>query len=185
MLGKTSDPPHYADFNNWEVIPESEIERLATNLGNHLKKMGIKKSKKERIAHVKIVLQRQNNTCKLSDCNGKYCWNEPKENWKNGQQSNLPYLKLQWGHIKPRCRGGTVCDIDDLCLMCGRCNNQIQTSRNLIQLPVELILKSLKIIEMIGKDEVVKQLVFSEGEDNASEISDRLVDLASSLCFEE
>jgi 5-methylcytosine-specific restriction endonuclease McrA len=59
------------------------------------------------------------------------------------------YLKLQWGHIKPRCRKDETQTIKDLCLLCARCNNQIQTSRYLCQLKAELQSKLVNIDELI------------------------------------
>ena len=116
-------PPHFRDENNWEPIPESEIDRLQQTLYNHLRNMKISSTKPERIQFVKELLEKQNNTCAFGkNVKGKYCWNEPKDSEKK-------YLKLQWGHIKPRCRKDETQTIRDLCLLCARCNNQIQTSR--------------------------------------------------------
>jgi hypothetical protein len=134
-------PPHYRDSNTWEKLPESENIRLQGTLQNHLRKMGIKKSKTERIDFVKNLLSRQNNTCAFgSSVNGTYCWNEPKENYSKDKYVEKKYIKLQWGHIKPRCRNETQTECD-LYLLCARCNNQIQTSRHIHQLKAELLSK--------------------------------------------
>ena len=57
-------------------------------------------------------------------------------------------LKLQWGHLNPRCRKEKF-GLDTLCLMCGRCNNHIQTSRKPEQLVPELISKIAQIIDLV------------------------------------
>src|SRR6202041_711420 len=176
------DPPHYLDSNNWEPLPDSEIDRLQKNLSNHLRVLGIKKSNKDRIQFVKDLLKKQHNTCALSNSDGKYCWNEPKENWKNGQQVVLPYLKFTWGHIVPRSRA-TNQDINDLSLMCARCNNQLQTSRNLVQLPAELLSKTIGVINLVGEDKTIENIIASMGKEAATDLSDRLMDLASRLNF--
>jgi hypothetical protein len=91
-------PPHFRDDNIWDPIPESEIDRLQQTLYNHLRNMNISLKKTERIQFVIELLQKQNFTCAFGkSVGGKYCWNEPKDSEKK-------YLKLQWGHIKPRCR---------------------------------------------------------------------------------
>ena len=89
-------------------------------------------TKINRIEFVKQMLEKQNNTCAFGkNIGGMYCWNEPKD-------ADKKYLKLQWGHIKPRCRKDETSSIKDFCLLCARCNNQIQTSRYLCQLKAEL-----------------------------------------------
>ena len=136
-------PPHFRDENDWEPIPESEIDRLQQTLYPHLRKMKISSTKPQRIQFVKELLKNQNNTCAFGkNVGGKYCWNEPKD-------SDKKYLKLQWGHIKPRCRKDETQTIKDLCLLCARCNNQIQTSRYLCQLKAELESKLKNIDELI------------------------------------
>jgi hypothetical protein len=144
--------PHFKDFNTWNEIDSEEIERLQSTLAPHLKKIGIIMSKPKRIDFVKQLLERQNGTCIWGKENmGKYCWNEPKYNWttdENGEkyESICNILKLQWGHLIPRCRGEKF-DEHTLCLMCGRCNNHIQSSRKLEQLVPELLSKVSEIIE--------------------------------------
>ena len=136
-------PPHFRDENVWEVPDESEIERLQQTLYPHLRKIKVPSTKPKRLKFVKDLLEKQNNTCAFGkSVGGKYCWNEPKDSAKK-------YLKLQWGHIKPRCREDETQTIDDLCLLCARCNNQIQTSRYLCQLKAELESKIENIEEMI------------------------------------
>ena len=138
-----SIPPHFRDENEWESIPESEIDRLQQTLYPHVRKMNISSSKPERIQFVKHLLEKQNNTCAFGKTvGGKYCWNEPKDSEKK-------YLKLQWGHIKPRCRKNETQTLKDLCLLCARCNNQIQTSRYLCQLKAELHSKLDNIDDLI------------------------------------
>ena len=142
------NPPHYRNENNWENIPETETERLQKTLYNHSKKI-IPMSKSERIQFVKEMLEKQNNTCVFGkNVNGKWCWNESKVNFKNDKYVELKYIKLQWGHIKPRCRKESQ-TINDLYLLCARCNNQIQTSRHLIQIPEELESKILHINQFL------------------------------------
>ena len=147
----TYNPPHYRDYNNWENIPDTEVHRLQNTLSSHLRKMNIKKTKKERIQIVNKILETQNNTCAFGkDVKGKWCWNESKENFtktiikKTGEYVELKYIKLQWGHIKPRCRTESHC-VEDLYLLCARCNNQIQSSRELPQIKRELESKLLHI----------------------------------------
>jgi len=150
------NPPHHRDENNWEIIPHTEVERLQKTLYNHLRKMSVKKNKTERIQFVKEMLKKQNNTCAFGQnvC-GKWCWNEPKDNFTKMKNKNLggyielEYLKLQWGHIKPRCRKESQ-SMHDLCLQCARCNNLIQTSRHLKQLVPELESKILHIKQMLN-----------------------------------
>jgi hypothetical protein len=151
----TYNPPHYRDHNTWENIPDTEVERLQKTLSNHLRNMKVKKNKSERIQIVKKILEKQNNTCAFGkDVCGKWCWNESKENFtkttikKGGEYNELKYIKLQWGHIKPRCRNENQ-SINDLCLLCARCNNQIQTSRHLIQIEKELESKLLHIRQFL------------------------------------
>ena len=151
------NPPHYRNENNWKDCPPEEIERLQLRLHHHLKKMDITKNKNERIQIVREILETQNNTCAFGkNVKGKYCWNESKENFtkttlknkKTGKYFELKYIKLQWGHIKPRCRKESQ-NINDLYLLCARCNNQIQTSRHLIQIPEELESKILHINQFL------------------------------------
>ena len=145
-----NDPPHYRDKNEWTSLPETEIERLQKSLSPHLRKMKVKLTKSMRIDFVKTVLATQNQTCAFGkNVGGIYCWNEPKENYINSVYKEKTYIKLQWGHIKPRCRKDTQTK-KDLFLLCARCNNQIQTSRHLHQLKAELISK-IENIDLILK----------------------------------
>ena len=131
----TNIRPQHKDTNQWEDLPESEIIRLYNSLKGHLRKMkeSAKKEEEEKIMKfIKDLLEKQNNTCAFGkSVKGIYCWNKPGD-WEK------KYLKLEWGHIKPRCRKGQTQTINDLCLLCARCNNQIQTSRFLYQLKPEL-----------------------------------------------
>ena len=147
----TSFPPHFRDRNEWSSIPESEVERLQKTSYNHLRQMNISMAKIDRIEFVKTLLAKQNRTCAFGkNVGGIYCWNEPKENYIDGVYTEKTYLKLQWGHIKPRCRKEAQTK-DDLCLLCARCNNQIQTSRHLQQLKAELLSKIEHIDDMISE----------------------------------
>jgi len=138
-----SIPAHFRDSNVWEDPPESEVERLQKSLYPHLRKIDLAVSKAERIAFVEKLFKKQNNTCAFGkSVGGMYCWNEPRDGEKR-------YLNLQWGHIKPRCRKNDTQTIDDLCLLCARCNNQIQTSRYLCQLKAELESKLENIDELM------------------------------------
>ena len=131
--------PHFRDTNDWQPPPESEADRLQLTLSQHLTKIGTKMSKADRAQLVEKLLTKQNKTCVFAkNVNGMYCWNEPKENYVDDVYTELPYLKLQWGHIKPRCHMEEK-TIDDLCLLCARCNNQIQTSRYLHKLNAKLL----------------------------------------------
>ena len=159
--------PHYKDINEWEPIDEDEIDRLQNTLHPHLKKINIIMNKKKRIEFVKKILKIQNNTCIWGkESNGIYCWNEPKYNWKqdkNGvkQECICNKLKLQWGHLNPRCRQEEF-DINTLCLMCGRCNNHIQSSRKPYQLLPELLSKVSEIIDIVppkGNNEEIKKFL--------------------------
>jgi hypothetical protein len=143
-------PPHFRDENEWEIPDEDEIERLQQSLYPHVRKMGLSVTKPKRVQFVRDLLKKQNNTCAFGkNVGGKYCWNEPKDSAKK-------YLKLQWGHIKPRCREDETQTIDDLCLLCARCNNQIQTSRYLCQLKAELESKIENIEDMIHESKGTK-----------------------------
>jgi hypothetical protein len=141
------NPPHYRDKNSWDRIPDSELERLQRTLKHHSDRTGVKLKKHERRDLVNKQLKKQNYTCAFGkDVGGEYCWNAPKDNYvkKSNEYKELKYLKLQWGHIKPRCRNETQ-TLDDLCLLCARCNNQLQSSRHLVQLEKELESKLLHI----------------------------------------
>ena len=134
-------PPHYRDRNEWSPLPETEVERLQGTLYNHLREMNVSMTKPARTKFVKTLLAEQNQTCAFGkNVGGIYCWNEPKENYVDKVYTEKMYLKLQWGHIKPRCRKEEQTE-DNLCLLCARCNNQIQTSRHLQQLKAELLSK--------------------------------------------
>jgi hypothetical protein len=157
--------PHFKDSNDWDSIDEVEIDRLQKTLQPHLKKININMKKEERIEFVKQILKKQNNTCIWGkESNGKYCWNEPKYNWKTGengvkQECICHILKLQWGHLIPRCRKKEF-GISTLCLMCGRCNNHIQSSRKPKQLVPELLSKVSEIIDGFdpeGNNEEIKK----------------------------
>ena len=110
-MSESYNPPHYRDSNTWEPLPESETDRIAKNLQKHLKKMKIEMSVEERKAFVTSLLAKQGMTCSFgSSANGMYCWNEPKDNFsKDKVLSEVKYLRLQWGHIEPRCRAGAGC----------------------------------------------------------------------------
>lgn len=118
-------------MGKWKKIPDSEIERLARTLDNHLKKLKIRKSKEERKDFVKTVLMSQKRTCAYAGDNDSYCWNRNKN-------KEYKYLRLEWGHKIPKSSGKKDDSIDNLILLCGRCNNQIQTSRTIEQLIPEL-----------------------------------------------
>ena len=127
-------PPQWRDSNEWERLPDSEIDRLEMTLYSQLYNNKISMAKPDRINFVKNLLEKQNNTCAFGkNVKGMYCWNVPTEAKKK-------YLNLQWGHIKPKCRDKTS-TINDFLLLCARCNVQIQTSRYLCQLKPELLSK--------------------------------------------
>jgi hypothetical protein len=143
------EPPHFRDRNEWSPLPEIEVERLQGTLSNHLRNMNAQLTKAARIEFVKTLLVKQNQTCAFGkNVGGIYCWNEPKENYVDNIYTEKTYLKLQWGHIKPRSRKENQ-TADDLCLLCARCNNQIQTSRHIEQLKAELLSKIEHIDDML------------------------------------
>ena len=143
-------PPHFRDRNDWSPLPETEVERLQGTLSNHLRQINAQMTKSARIEFLQTLLEKQNKTCAFGkNVVGIYCWNEPKENYIDSVYTEKKYLKLQWGHIKPRCRKEEQ-TADDLCLLCARCNNQIQTSRHLLQLKAELLSKIEHIDAMIS-----------------------------------
>ena len=143
-------PPHFRDRNDWSPLPEAEVERLQGTLSNHLRQINAQMTKSARIEFLQTLLEKQNKTCAFGkNVGGIYCWNEPKENYIDSVYTEKKYLKLQWGHIKPRCRKEEQ-TADDLCLLCARCNNQIQTSRHLLQLKAELLSKIEHIDAMIS-----------------------------------
>ena len=142
--------PHFRDRNDWSPLPETEVERLQGTLSNHLRQINAQMTKSARIEFLQTLLEKQNKTCAFGkNVGGIYCWNEPKENYIDSVYTEKKYLKLQWGHIKPRCRKEEQ-TADDLCLLCARCNNQIQTSRHLLQLKAELLSKIEHIDAMIS-----------------------------------
>ena len=148
-------PPHFRDRNDWSPLPETEVERLQGTLSNHLRQINAQMTKSARIEFLQTLLEKQNKTCAFGkNVGGIYCWNEPKEKYIDSVYTEKKYLKLQWGHIKPRCRKEEQ-TADDLCLLCARCNNQIQTSRHLLQLKAELLSK----IEHI--DAIISSRAFS------------------------
>tara|TARA_Y100000310_G_C20126063_1_gene553651 strand:+ start:101 stop:520 length:420 start_codon:yes stop_codon:yes gene_type:complete len=126
---------------SWPKIPDQEIERLAQVLYSHLRKMNIKMSKDERTDFVKKILKKQNGTCAFAEGDDRFCWNEPKD-------KELKYLKLQWGHKLPRSHGDEAHKLDNLILLCARCNNNIQKSRSVKQLIPELEHK-LKVLKKL------------------------------------
>jgi len=143
------EPPHFRDRNEWSPLPETEVERLQGTLSNHLRNMNAQLTKAARIEFVKTLLVKQNQTCAFGkNVGGIYCWNEPKENYVDNIYTEKTYLKLQWGHIKPRSRKENQ-TAGDLCLLCARCNNQIQTSRHIEQLKAELLSKIEHIDDML------------------------------------
>ena len=115
----------------WPYTSSEEINRLANVLSTHLREMGLKKSKEERIEIVKSILTEQKDTCAFADGDSRFCWNEPKD-------KNLTFLKLQWGHKLPRSHGEKAFELNNLILLCARCNNNLQKSRTLEQLIPEL-----------------------------------------------
>jgi hypothetical protein len=145
-----------------DPIPEQEIYRLQEGLIRHLKDIGIVKTKEERFTLVKTILEKQNGTCYLSNQKGAYCWNAVKE-------MAWPYLKMEWAHVVPRCQKNAQ-TIENLGLMCNRCNNSIQSSRRLEQLPMELLTKTQVILEkgsydksLIEKlDTLIRELPFKD-----------------------
>jgi hypothetical protein len=136
-------PKYTNDINSWKPTPPKEIDRLIKTLKPHLRKIKVDTS----IAKSFVIqtLDNQNYNCILgTDCNSMYCWNAPKD-------KRLSYLKFEWGHLyTPRCRLGKNADsIDNLALMCNRCNNQIQSSRTLEQLDSELESKSFHLRSLL------------------------------------
>jgi 5-methylcytosine-specific restriction endonuclease McrA len=137
----TPTPPHFRDRNEWSAIPETEVERLQGTLRNHLRPMNVEMSKPDRIEFVRTLLAKQNQTCAFGkNVAGMYCWNHTKDNYANGMYTEKTYLKLEWGHIKPRSRKEEQ-TVHDLFLLCARCNNHIQSSRRLEQIKAELLSK--------------------------------------------
>ena len=116
---------------NWKEIPEEEHFRLEKTLYKHLRAMKVKKTKTERLEITKTILKQQKNTCAFVDGDDSYCWNHPKNN-------NSKFLILEWGHKIPQNFGEIAHKLDNLILLCARCNNQIQTSRKIKQLIPEL-----------------------------------------------
>lgn len=140
-------------MRKWDTIPESEIERLGERLSYHIRDMNrisnsqTTLSKEERITFVKSLIKKQNGTCALSGGNPKYCWNRV-------QNKQLKYLKLEWGHKNPDMKGTPNDNLDNLYLLCGRCNNQLQTSLGLPELLKELEHK-LSCIKLILEGETL------------------------------
>ena len=128
-----------SDRFSWKPLPEKELDRLERNLYNHLRMMKVKKTREERLEIVKAILKRQKNTCAFADGDDSFCWNHPKN-------KDFEFLVLEWGHKIPRNFGEIAHNLDNLILLCARCNNHIQTSRKIEQLIPELEhkLKALK-----------------------------------------
>jgi len=144
-------PPHFRDENRWGNIPPEEIDRLAYNLQRHLRKINIKMTPEDRISYVRDLLMRQNNTCAWGKyANGRHCWNRLRDNKKDGEYTEVGYLKLQWGHIIPQAHCEKKPTLGSLYLLCERCNNQLQTGRSLSQVVVEFQSKIDHIIMMIA-----------------------------------
>ena len=137
MKSKNNVKNHYS----WEPLTNIEIDKLQRNLYNHLREMKIKKSKEERISFVKKILKIQKGTCAFAGGDPKYCWNHQKD-------KGLKHLKLEWGHKLPKSHGEKSKEMNNLILLCARCNNQIQTSRSIKQLIPELEHK-LKVLKKI------------------------------------
>jgi len=136
-------PKYTNDTNSWKPTPPKEIDRLIKTIKPHLRKIKVDTSIAK--SFVMQTLDNQNYNCILgTDCNSMYCWNAPKD-------KRLGYLKFEWGHLyTPRCRLGKNADsIDNLALMCNRCNNQIQSSRTLEQLDSELESKSFHLRSLL------------------------------------
>jgi hypothetical protein len=150
-MSEPYNPPHYRDSNTWEPLPTTEPSRIVGCLQKHLKKMNITMGVADRITFVETLLRKQGGTCAFgTSANGRYCWNEPKDNFnKDRVMSEVKYLRLQWGHIEPRSRANNS-NINNLCLLCARCNNHIQSSRQLHQLEAELMSKLENIQAMIA-----------------------------------
>jgi 5-methylcytosine-specific restriction endonuclease McrA len=117
----------------WAAIPKADLERLAKNLqsrarvddGLHLPIDACRK-------HTQKVLESQHGTCLLAGGDSKYCWNEPRDSQE--------HLKLQWSHKIPVAHNPEK-KLENFILLCARCNNQLQSSRTLLQLRSELIHK--------------------------------------------
>ena len=115
----------------WKKIPETEHYRLEKTLYNHLRAMNVKKTKIERLEFTKLILNHQKNTCAFADGDDSYCWNHPKN-------KDSDFLVLEWSHKTPQNFGEIAHQLNNLILLCARCNNQIQTSRKIEQLIPEL-----------------------------------------------
>jgi len=106
--------------------------------------MNVQMTKRERIKYVVRKLIDQNETCAFGKrVKGKYCWNAVKD-------ESLLYLKLTWGHIMPRCRKEKDSP-ENLYLLCARCNEKLQGSRDPGQLMVEMESKMAHIAEIIAE----------------------------------
>lgn len=154
--------PHLRYSNTWEPTPESEIDRLQKKLYTYLKKLKIsqKMNREEREQFVFDLLKKQKNTCAFGkNIGGKYCWNKPK-------YSNKKYLHLEFSHIFSSALQTVVSSIFSpipsntteepirikyFYLLCTRCNKQIQNSRNLFQLQIELETKLKHIDDLLKK----------------------------------
>lgn len=158
--------PHLRYSNIWDPTPESEIDRLQKKLYTYLKKLKIsqKMNKGEREQFVFDLLNKQKHTCAFGkNIGGKYCWNKPK-------YSKLKYLHLEFSHIfssaLPKSLPHSILStfstipsnsteepirIKYFYLLCTRCNKQIQSSRNLFQLQIELENKLQNIAELLKK----------------------------------
>jgi hypothetical protein len=122
-------------------IPSDEIDRLSKTLRKKLFGKSNKKISLRRYeSHVRWVLRSQGDTCLLAGGNDAYCWNMPKN-------QHLSHLKLEWARKNPGANGGRY-KLNNLCLMCTRCNNQLQTSLTLPNLLVELTHKAAVLTKL-------------------------------------
>ncbi len=130
------------NMKRWKRIPDSEVDRLEKTLVNHLQKMKVRRTKKERIEFIVSKLNSQKFTCAFAAGDDTFCWNHPRN-------KKLSYLKLEWGHKIPRYHRKKSMFEANLILLCARCNNHIQSSRTIEQLIPELEhkLKALKNIK--------------------------------------
>jgi hypothetical protein len=132
-FGKKRNPRAALDTFTWQQRPDAEVARLTKLLQQHLSKHGV--SARER-THAKAqellrkILEEQQGTCFFAGGDDRYCWNHPKD-------SDLAFLKLEWGHLVPRAQRTGQTPLK-MVLLCARCNNHLQTSRTIEQLIPEL-----------------------------------------------
>lgn len=120
------------------VVYTRDLDRVATTLVQHLKKVGYHRltagrSATERKEFVRLIFRAQAEKPFLHiEALLPYCWNTPYHGgW------NFDYIRYEWGHLRSINQNPlSAFDVENLCLMSARCNQHIQSSMNVDELLV-------------------------------------------------